>query len=94
MDPELKAEILHLVEYARGETTKQLWLDIQDLRAGKVWKFKEPEDQPALQLMLLGLAAIGQIQNVPGTGWLLSSAVPSAQSRRTFEEVSQGSLFE
>ncbi len=92
MTDDLKHELLHLVEHARGEPTEQLFLDIHDLREGKVWKFAEPRNVEVLRRMLMSLSAIGQITNVAGRGWMLTSAVPKSE-RRTFEEVTQGSLF-
>ncbi len=94
MTDDLKAEILHLVAHERGSTTKELFAAINVLRlpGNNLWPHKEPEDQPALQLMLLSLSAQGHVVNAAGVGWCLSSAVPKSE-RRTFEEVTQGSFL-
>ncbi len=91
MDAKLKEELLHMVETGRGSTTKELWLEVVAYRMNKRWPFKEPEDQEALRLILMGLSAIGQIVLMP-EGWFLANAVPKTE-RRTFEEVRQQGLF-
>lgn len=61
MTDDLKADLLHLVEYARGQNTKQLWQDIHDLREGKVWPHAWPGDKESLQLALFSLQSLGHL---------------------------------
>jgi len=93
MDTKLQSDLLHLVEHARGNNTKELWADIDDLRQGKVWPHAWPEDKEQLQLALFSLQAQGHVVLLAGDGWWLTSQVPQAVARRGFEEVVQGTFL-
>jgi len=92
MDSDLKADLIHHVTMARGDTTKQLFADIQTLRANKRWQHAEPEDVQALLLMLLSLQAEGHLRR-DVDAWWPASHVQRAEARRGFEEVRQQGLF-
>ena len=91
MEPDLKAELLHLIAHERGATTKELFLAITVLRLpdNNLWPHVDPVDQPALQLLLFSLRAEGQIVLTPDKGWLMASAASGATQRKTFEEETQ-----
>lgn len=86
-------DLLHLLGTARGIETRVLFKEIAVSRDNGLWPHREPVDEQALQLVLFGLQATGQIVLVAGSGWFLTSQVPKGDRRRTFDEAEQKELF-
>ena len=74
MTSEFEAELLHYIGTAKGATTKEPFLDVEALRRNGKWPYSEPEDLPALQLVLFSLQARGHIWH-GSDGWWPASHV-------------------
>ena len=72
----MTADLLQLIESARGIETRDLWAEIVAKRRNELWPHKTPVDMQALQLTLFGLQSAGQIVLVAGDGWWLESQRP------------------
>ncbi len=61
MESDLRDELLHLITYERGGSTKELFAAIEVFRLpdNNLWHHKQPVDEEDLRLLLMNLLALG-----------------------------------
>ncbi len=74
----MQADLLHLIETAKGITTADLWGEIKTSRSMGLWPHGEPRNTTELQRLLRVLQGLGHVAMTPG-GWMLTSQVRHAR---------------